>query len=89
MSSGHIYVHLVDMLGDRPILIELNELVYNEHDVKKKTKFLWHGTTLTPIYTHLADSIYKIGWGWTPARASDLLEVVKRGEIDVSIVIYM
>jgi hypothetical protein len=43
-------------------------------------------TALTPIYTLLANSMYKIGRGWTPARTSDFLEVVKRCELDISIV---
>jgi hypothetical protein len=41
---------------------------------------------LTPIYTLLANSMYKIGRGWTPAQTADFLEVVKRCEIDISIV---
>jgi hypothetical protein len=41
---------------------------------------------LTPIYTLLANSMYKIGRGWTPSRIADFLEVVKRYEIDISIV---
>jgi hypothetical protein len=41
---------------------------------------------LTPIYTLLANSMYKIGRGWTPSHTADFLEVVKRCEIDISIV---
>jgi hypothetical protein len=41
-------------------------------------------TDLTPIYTLLANSMYKIGRSWTPARTADFLEVVKRCEIDIS-----
>jgi hypothetical protein len=40
---------------------------------------------LTPIYTHLEHSMYKIGWGWTPARTANFLGVVKRCGIDISI----
>jgi hypothetical protein len=41
---------------------------------------------LTPIYTLLANSMYKIGRGLTPSRTADFLKVVKRCEIDISIV---
>jgi hypothetical protein len=55
-------------------------------DVYAISKDTFSDTALTPIYTILANSMYKIGRSWTPARTTDFLEVVKRCAIDISIV---
>jgi hypothetical protein len=33
-------------------------------------------TDITSIYTILAKSMYKIGWGWTPVRTDDFLKLL-------------
>jgi hypothetical protein len=57
-----------------------------ELDVYEISADTFSDTALTPIYTLLANSMYKIGRGWNPAQTTDFLEVVKRCKIDISIV---